>query len=325
MLDKGPSPYPSMDSIMFNTKEVHKQLSQLNTRKSTGPDNIIYRNIKTGCRLTSAGIDQITQFSHDQGTVPQDRRDAHIVPVFKKRERNQPSNYRPVSLTLVVSKIMEHIIHSSIMRFYDNHKILHDCQHGFRSKRSCETQRIGTHQSIASKLKGKSQVDVIQLDFSKAFDKVPHQRLMYKLQYYGVRCTTAKWIQSFLRNRKQNVLLEGEMSSEKDVLSEVPQGTVLGPLLFLTYINDLPDCVASSEIKIFADDSLLFRVVNSQQDADYLQKDLTALEKWEREWQMSFHLEKCTVIRMHATKNSVINTHTPCTTKSCKPQTAANI
>ena len=167
------------------------------------------------------------QFSHDQGTVPQDWRDAHISPAFKKGERHQPSNNRPVSLASVVSKIMEHIILSSIMRFFNNHKILHDCQHGFRSKRSCETQLIGTLQSIASKLKVKSQVDVIQLDFSKSFDKVPHQRLMYKLQFYGVRGSIVKWIQSFLSNRKQKVLLEGEMSSEKYVLSGVPQGTVL--------------------------------------------------------------------------------------------------
>ena len=101
------------------------------------------------------------------------------------------------------------------------------------------------------------------------------------------------------------------MLSEKDVVSGVPQGTVLGPLLsllFLTYINDLPDCVVSSNIKLFADDSLLFHVINSQQDAVYLQKALTALEKWESEWKMSFHPEKCTVIRIHATKNRVINT-----------------
>ena len=104
------------------------------------------------------------------------------------------------------------------------------------------------------------------------------------------------------------MLLEGEMSTEKDVLSGVPKGTVLDPLLFLTYINDLPDCVTSSETKLFADDSLLFREIKSQQDADCLQKDLTALEKWEADWQMSFHPEKCTVTRIHASKNSVINT-----------------
>ena len=308
MPDKGPSPYPSMDNIVFNTRGVHKQLSQLNTRKATGPDNISTAILRLAAVELAPVLTKLYQFSHDQGTVPQDWRDAYIVPVFKKGERHQPSNYRPVSLTSVVSKIMEHIIHSSIMRFYDNHKILHDCQHGFRSKRSCETQLIGTLQSIASKLKGRNQVDVIQLDFSKAFDKVPHQRLMHKLQFYGIRGNTAKWIQSFLSNRKQKVLLEGEMSSEKDVLSGVPQGTVLGPLLFLTYINDLPDCVASSDTRLFADDSLLFRVINSQQDADNLQKDLTALEKWESEWQMSFHPEKCTVIRIRATKNQVINT-----------------
>ena len=308
MPDKGPSPYASMEDIKFNTKGVHKQLTQLNTHKATGPDNIPTAILRLAADELAPVLTRFYQYSYDHGTVPQDWRDAHIVPVFKKGERHQPANYRPVSLTSVASKIMEHIIHSSIMRFYDSHKILHDCQHGFRAKRSCETQLIGTLHSIARRLKGRNQVDVVQLDFSKAFDKVPHQRLMYKLQYYGVRGNTATWIQSFLSNRKQKVLLEGEMSSEKDVLSGVPQGTVLGPLLFLTYINDLPDCVTSSETKLFADDSLLFREIKSQQDADCLQKDLTALEKWEADWQMSFHPEKCTVTRIHASKNSVINT-----------------
>ena len=115
-------------------------------------------------------------------------------------------------------------------------------------------------------------------------------------------------MQSFLSNRKQKVLLDGEMSSEKDVLSGVPQGTVLGPLLFPTNINDLPDCIPSSDIKLFADDSLLLREIGNQQDADCLQKDLTALEEWEKKWQMPFHPEKCTVIRVTTNRRSVINT-----------------
>ena len=133
MPNKGPSPYPSMDSILFSTKGVHKQLSQLNSHKATGPDNISTAILRLAADELAPVLTRLYQFSHDQGTVPQDWRDAHIVPVFKKGERPQPSNYRPVSLTSVVSKIMEHIIHSSTMRFYDNHKILHDCQHGFRS------------------------------------------------------------------------------------------------------------------------------------------------------------------------------------------------
>ena len=175
MPDKGPSPYPSMETILFNTKGVQKQLIQLNTSKAIGPDNISTVILRLAADELAPVLVRLYQFCHDQGTVPQDWRDAHIVPIFKKWERHQPSNYPPVSLTSVVSKIMEHII---LMKFYDNHKILHDCQHGFRSKRSCETQLIGTLQSIASKMKGKSQVDVIQPDFSKAFDKVPHKWLM---------------------------------------------------------------------------------------------------------------------------------------------------
>ena len=109
MPDKGPSPYPSMDNIVFNTRGVHKQLSQLNTRKATGPDNISTAILRLAADELAPVLTKLYQFSHDQGTVPQDWRDAHIVPVFKKGERHQPSNYRPVSLTSVVSKIMEHI------------------------------------------------------------------------------------------------------------------------------------------------------------------------------------------------------------------------
>ena len=155
-----------------------------------------------------------------------------------------------------------------------------------------------TIQTIASKLQRKGQVDVILLDFAKAFDKVPHQRLIYKLQYYGVRGNTLGWIKSFLSNRKQQVLLEGEKSTEADVASGVPQGTVLGPMPFLADINDLPDCVTSSDTRLFANDSLLFRFIKNQHDADLLQQDLTALEKWESDWQMKFHPEKCTVLHI---------------------------
>ena len=145
---------------------------------------------------------------------------------------------------------------------------------------------------------------MVLLDFSKAFDKVPHQRLLHKLNYYGVGSTTLRWIQSFLRDRTQKVLLEGVFSSSAPVLSGVPQGTVIGPLLFLAYINDLPDAISHSETKLFADDSMLMKGIKTAEDQRKLQADLEALETWESQWQMNFNPSKCNTMRANSTKET---------------------
>ena len=183
----------------------------------------------------------------------------------KKGDRHQPSNYRPVSLTSVVCKVLEHMVHSSIMTHFDRWNILSDSQHGFRKRRSCETQLIETIDDIARHLSDGSQVDVILLDFEKAFDKLPHSRLLNKLDFYGVRGNINRWIRAFLSHRKQQVVLEGVKSNQEDVLFGFPQGTVLCPLLFLTYINDMPE-FSDSNVRIFADDSLLYRVIQMPED-----------------------------------------------------------
>jgi hypothetical protein len=148
------------------------------------------------------------------------------------------------------------------------------------------------------------QIVAILLDFAKAFDKVPHQRLLYKLHHYGIRGATLSWIESFLTSRKQHVLTEGAISEEAEVDSGVPQGTVMGPLLFLALIND-PSDVVSSPVKLFADDCLIFRTIKSVGDITILQQDLSALESWERDWQMTFHPEKCTTIHITKKKRPV--------------------
>jgi hypothetical protein len=157
---------------------------------------------------------------------------------------------------------------------------------------------IVTNHDIAKRLCKGAQVDVVLLDFSKAFDKVPHQRLLRKLHHYGVRNNTLGWIQSFLSGRIQQVVLEGEHSSPSPVLSGVPQGTVLGPLLFLTYINDLPDVVKESITRLFADDALLYRNVCSAKEQSLLQADLDRLAEWENTWQMSFNAGKCNTLHV---------------------------
>ena len=192
---------------------------------------------------------------------------------------NSASDYKPVSLTCVVCKILEHIFHSSVMKHLDELNILTDKQHGFRRRRSCESQLIVTVKGIASKLRtSREQVDIILLDFAKAFHKVPHMRLLHKLVYYGIRGCTLTWIKEFMSSRSQQVVLEGQKSSQKEVLSGVSQGTVLGPVLCFVFINDLPEVVKTSDARLFADDCLLYRHIRNDNDSSDLQADFSAHE-----------------------------------------------
>ena len=190
------------------------------------------------------------------------------------------------------------------MKYFDSHHILSEQQHGFRKRRSCESQLITTVHDLASGLDKRQQIDAILLDFSKAFDKVAHRRLAAKLHQNGIRNKTLAWIQSFLAERHQKVVLDGKTSSSSPVTSGVPQGTVLGPLLFLIYTNDLPSRV-SSTARLFADDCLLYIVISSQEDAASLQEDLDRLQEWESDWQMAFNPNKCEHIRITNKKKIV--------------------
>ena len=186
----------------------------------------------------------------------------------------------------------------------EHHELLVDCQHGFRSRRSCETQLVSFIQELIDGMIGGGQTDVILLDFSKAFDKVPHQRLLSKMRRLGVDQNTVNWVEQFLTQRTQRVVLEGSASTSKKVTSGVPQGTVLGPLLFLIFINDMPSYIQYSEIRLFADDAVLYKTIKSSADSLLLQQDLNNLLRWESLWQMSFHPDKCKIM-------NVTRKHTP--------------
>ena len=289
---------PTMPEIVVTEEGVFKQLSTLQENKASGPDKIPSRILKAAAKPLSRCLTLLYNSSLKSGSLPHDWRTANITPIFKKGERFKPSNYRPVSLTCICSKVIEHIIVSQLLDHFDKYSILSNCQHGFRSQHSCETQLISLTQELHETLEEKSQVDMIVLDFSKAFDKVPHQRLMKKLWNYSVRGQTHSWIKSFLMNRLQRVMVDGENSEWVKVESEVPQGTVLGPVLFLSYINDLPKSVKHSHVRLFADDCVLYRQVKSESDCELLQDDLQNLEKWEQKWSMSFNPSKCNSINI---------------------------
>ena len=195
-----------------------------------------------------------------QAIVPVDWKLANIFPLHKKRPRDYAENYRPISLTSVCPKILEHIVYSGISKHLENNHILSPRQHGFQPGFSCETQLVLAIDDWARTLDRGHETDIAIFDFSKAFDSVPHRRLITKLDYYGIRGNTQQWITSFLSDRSQCVLLNGTCSPPLPVISGVPEGTVLGPLLFLLCINDITDNV-SSETRLFA--MTVFYIVQS--------------------------------------------------------------
>ena len=196
------------------------------------------------------------------------------------------------------------------MKHLEQHNILTDSQHGFRAKRSTETQLIQTIHDISKSLDKKETVDMAILDFTKEFDKVPHKRLIHKVNYYGISGSIATWIETFLIGRTQQVVVNGATSSSTIVTSGVPQGTVLGPLLFLLYINDLPDNLSTS-VRLFADDCILYTPIRTQNDSSLIQNDLLKLQKWQDKWLMKFKPGKCYTMTL-ATRIPTSNMYTFC-------------
>ena len=291
----------SMPDIKIKTEGVEKLLKTLNPSKAPGPDGMAPKVLKTLAEEIAPSLSLIFQRSYYSGKVPSDWKLAHVTPVYKKGEHYRASNYRPISLTSIPCKIMEHILVSNLTNHLEGNKLLTKSQHGFRAKHSCESQLIQLTNELSQNLDDGIQTDLIVLDFAKAFDKVNHSLLTHKLASYGVRGKTNRWIQDFLTDRHQAVIVDGTKSSNIHVRSGVPQGSVLGPCLFLVYINDLPNRVKSNA-RLFADDTAIDRKIRSPEDVKTLQSDLDALAVWESEWDMSFHPNKCSVLHVSRSK-----------------------
>ena len=228
----------------------------LKCNKAPGPDQLPNTCLQPTAEETAPILAAIFSQSLRTGQLPADRLTANVSPIFKKGDKHLPSNYRPVSLTSVSCKLLEHIIVKHIMNHVETHNILTSRQHRFRSGHSCESQLIITAEDLLSSADKGKRIDMSILDFSKAFAMVPHARLMGKLELYGIRGDVHRWISTFLSNRTQKVVLDGFHSDTVTVDSGVPQGTVLGPILFLLIINDLPAQV-KSHCRLFADDCLI--------------------------------------------------------------------
>ena len=290
---------PRIPTLFVTSRGVEKLLSHLKPHKAAGPDKIPGRILKELASELAPALSAFFNQTITQGCVPKGWTEALISPVYKKDNVHDASNYRPVSLTSVTCKVLEHIICKHILDHLDHHNAITSYQHGFRRSRSCETQLLLTLDDLMRAYDKKHQVDIGILDFSRAFDTVPHERLLGKLSYYGIKGPLQFWIRSFLANRTMRVVIDGETSSTAHVKSGVPQGTVLGPLLFLIYINDLPDQVSEgTTVRLFADDCLVYRQIHSISDQLILQRDLLALQSWALKWGMRFNPKKCNIMQV---------------------------
>ena len=196
---------------------------------------------------------------------------------------------------------MESIVRDSLVNFMTENKLYSEYQHGFRRHRSCVTQLLEVMEDFTDMVEKGDSYDVIYLDFRKAFDQVPHLRLLKKLEAYGITGFLLKWVTSFLQDRQQWVRVGNSVSPGTGVLSGIPQGSILGPVLFTIFINDLPNCV-QSYCRIFADDT---KVYNSSKNSDKLQQDVYDLQKWSQKWCLFFNSSKCKVL--HGVRNNPEN------------------
>ena len=282
-----------MDLCTINENGVHTLFNNIDPRKSAGPDDLTSAAIKHFSKVVSPILTCIMQHSLNTGVVPADWRAAKVIPIYKKGDKSDPKNYRPISITSLVSKTFEHILSHAIMDHLEVNNLLTEVQHGFRKRHSCESQLLITADDLVNNFDVGVQTDVIVLDFAKAFDSVSFQKLHLKLFTFGIHPTIINWIRAWLSNRTYFVAVADHFSELGEVGSGVPQGSVLGPLLFLLYINDLPTVVKFSKVKLFADDVLLYHPIRSQCDSEELQEDLNAVVGWADTWQMSLNLSKC--------------------------------
>ena len=218
------------------------------------------------------------------GIVPKDWKEAIVTPIFKKGTKGEAGNYRPVSLTSIPCKIFESIMKDDIMSHLQENKLIKDSQHGFMPGRSCSTNLIVFQDKLTKIIDQGKSADIFYLDFAKAFDKVPHKRLIQKLKNKGIQGNVLKWIENWLTDRTQAVKVGSEKSSSCDVESGVPQGSVLGPPLFVVFIDDIDEYTPTIDMLVkFADDMKGLKEIESQADREKLQNSLDSLTMWAEE------------------------------------------
>ena len=299
-----------ISNVEFTRDDVIEAINEISENSACGENDIPALILKKCKNSLSYPILLIWQTSINSGHVPAIFKKQIITPVHKKSSKAEPANYRPIALTSHVIKIFERIIRKQLVAHLERNKLICPNQHGFRKHRSCLTQLLAHIDIILENLQHGMDTDVIYLDYAKAFDKVDHEILLKKLYSYGVRGKLLMWISSYLTDREQTVVINGEHSVPAKVISGVPQGTVLGPIMFILYLNDLSSCIKHSVVSSFADDTRLKKSITKVHDTQLLQEDLNSAISWSERNNMKLHQSKFELI-CHSSDQSNLLTELP--------------
>ncbi|CAI2739050.1 unnamed protein product [Dicrocoelium dendriticum] len=291
----------SLEHVEMSADVVAKGIRELDPNSSPGPDGLHPLFLRTVADFIAAPVCRIFRHSLEVGRLPIAWKVGIVKPIHKGGDRQNPANYRPICLTSILCKVMERILKRALLFHLENLNVISCAQHGFRRARSCSSNLLVARERWAKSLDAGKRLDVIFVDFSKAFDKVPHERLLYKLRLIGVSGNVLSWIADFLDNRTMRVDVNETYSAPVLMTSGVPQGSVLGPELFKIFINDLPaelqlDCL------IYADDLKLWMEVSCLDEADRLQATLDTLHEWSVKWRLPINRDKCSVLPIGASE-----------------------
>lgn len=274
----------NLNDVDFDIITVANALKNSPAKNSTSSEGISYKILKHCYQSLSPIITELFRTSLHNGKAPRQWKESIVMPIFKKGLKSNPTNYRPISLTSTICRIFEKIISQQILNFLITNNLINPNQFGFLKGRSTITQLISTLQTwYETILKGDS-TDCIYIYFRKAFDSVPIKFLIYKLEKLGISGKLLSWFADFLTNRTFRVKIGESFSSSYEIKSGVPQGSVLGPLLFLYYINDLPGVLPQHlHIKLYADDAKIYEHFDKN-NSKLLQEGLDSIIKWSQDW-----------------------------------------
>ena len=302
--DEPPSKEPigihKIDDIVINAERVVEALDRMREHSAPGPDDVTNKLMIELKNEISLPLAMLFRKSLDEMKIPNDWRLSNVTPIYKQKgSKSDPGNYRPVSLTSNVCKLMERVVNVELSDFLEK-RVLSNTQHGFRKGRSCQTNLIEFQDKVTGWIDDGNSVDVLYVDFKKAFDKVDHGRLITKLKAAGVEGKLWGWLKDWLSGRFQRVMVNGKASGWVMVESGVPQGTVLGGPLFTVFIDDIDEFILAL-IRKFADDTKMARIVNNHEDARRFQEDIDRLSEWANQWAMEYNQAKCKIMHLGRT------------------------